>query len=123
MKPAFTLVLLLVFMAIALTLTSAAIVIILVNSAAASKYEQSQMAYSLAAGGAQNALIRLLRDPAYAGETLTIPPLGTTIILVTGTNPKTIASTARVGNFKRQIQVTANDADGKLTVTNWTEQF
>lgn len=123
MKSAQALVMLLVFMAVAITITSAAVVIVAINSQTATSAEQSFAAYQMAEGGAENALIRLLRDPAYTGETLTSPQGGTTIITVTGTNPKTIVATAAVGNFLRKIQVTATDDAGVLTVTGWAEQF
>lgn len=123
MKKGQALVMLLVFMVVAITITSAAVVIVVLNSQTASRAEQSLAAYQLAEGAVENALIRLLRDPAYTGETLTIPQGGTTIVTVTGTNPKTIVSSAAVGDFLRRIRVVANDNAGVLVVTAWTEQF
>lgn len=122
MKKGQALILLLVFMALAIILTSGAVVVILLNSQGASKFEQSLIAYNLAEGGAENAIIRLLRDPGYTGETLT-SATGQTTIVVTGVNPKTITSTAVAGNFLRKIAVVALDTSGILTVTSWTEVF
>lgn len=122
MKPGQTLVLLLVFMTIAITVTTAAVVMIIVSSRSASALEQSLAAYSVAESGAENALLRILRDPSYAGETLTIGT-GTATISVTGADTKTILSVGSGGDFLRQVQVTASYIGGILTVTSWQEVF
>ena len=122
MKSGQTLVLLLVFMTIAITVTTAAVVMIIVSSRSASALEQSQAAYSVAESGAENALLRILRDPSYAGETLTIGT-GTATISATGADTKTILSVGSVGDFLRQVQVTASYIGGILTVTSWQEIF
>ncbi len=122
MKNGQALVMLLVFMVVAITITSAAVVIILLNSQGATKLERSLVAYQLAEGAAENALIKLLRDPSYTGETLTTSD-GQATIVVSGVNPKVIVSSATVGEILRKIQVTASDSNGVLTVTNWVEVF
>ncbi|TSC88141.1 MAG: Uncharacterized protein G01um101416_164 [Microgenomates group bacterium Gr01-1014_16] len=122
MKPGQTLIFLLVFITMAITVTTAATLIIISNSQAASKLEQSLTAYAVAESGAENALLRLLRDPAYAGETLTIGG-GIATISATGSNPKVILSKGAYRNFLRQVQVTANYVSGILTVTSWQEVF
>lgn len=122
MKPGQTLVFLLVFMTMAITVTTAAVMVIISNSQAASKLEQSLMAYSAAEAGAENALLRVLRDPDYAGETLTIGE-GIATISATGANPKVILSRGSYNNFLRQVQVSASYVNGILTVTSWLEVF
>ena len=123
MKPGQTLVFLLVFMTIAITVTTAAVVLMIVNSQSANKFEQGLVAYDVAESGAENGLLRLLRDPAYAGETLPIGS-GTATITVTGSGPYTILSTGVSGNFLRQVQVMAGfDSQGRLAVTSWQELF
>ena len=122
MKKGQTLVLLLVFIAIAITITSAAVVMIINSTQASSSFEQSILAYQLAESGAENAILRLLRDPTYTQETLTIGD-GTATIEVTGSDPKTIQSTGRLGDFARTVVVTAQDMDGILTVVSWQEQY
>jgi len=54
-----TLVLLLVFMAMAITITTAAVMVTVVNSQMGSKWEQGEAALAVAESGAENALIRL----------------------------------------------------------------
>lgn len=114
------LVTLLFFMIIAITITSGAVIIILTNSLAATKFDQGNVSYYIAESGAENALIRLLRDPNFSGETLNIDT-GTAIISVTGTNPKIITSEGRIGDFSRKIEITADYTNNILTILNWRE--
>jgi len=115
-----TLVMLLIFMIIAITITSAATVVVLLNSSSTSKFEQATITYSIAESGAENAIIRLLRNPNYTGESLTVGD-GTAAVTVVGTNPKIITSIATLRNFQRTIQVTASYSNNILSVTSWKE--
>lgn len=121
-RPGQTLVLLLVFIAVAITITTAAVTIIIVNSQAATRLESSLVAYNVAESGAENALITLLRNRSYIGETLTIGD-GVATITVTGSNPKTILSSGTSGNYIRQVQVVAVFTQGVLSITSWQEVF
>jgi hypothetical protein len=114
---------LLFFMIIAITITSAAVVILLTNSVSAQKLEQGTVSYYTAESGAENALLRLLRDPNYTGETLTID--GTTVVATVTKSGSvyTITSSATFGNFKRTIQVVATYVGNILTATSWKEEF
>jgi hypothetical protein len=111
---------LLFYMIIAITITSAAVVVIFSNSLATSKLEIGSIAYSIAESGAENALIRLLKDQTYTGETLNLGD-GTAQITVTGSNPKVINSQGKLGNFNRTIEVTATFLNNILNVTSWKE--
>jgi hypothetical protein len=115
-----TLVTLLVFMVIAIAITSSAVVLTISNSLQASKVEQGTIALQIAESGAENALLRLLRNPGYTGETLTVG-IGTAIITVTGT-PVKIVSEGINGRFRRKIEVGVNTST-TLTVTSWKEIY
>src|SRR3990167_9830205 len=99
-----TIILLLAFVIIAIIVTSAAVISISVNIKASDKVYQGTTVYDLAESGAENAIIKLLRDNNYSGETLNLSQ-GTLQITVTGGNPKLIRSTAGSGNFVRTIEV------------------
>jgi hypothetical protein len=117
-----TLVILLIFMAMAITITSAAVVVIIVNSKMGSRWEMGETALAVAESGAENAMLRLLRDPTYAGETLTVGP-GSATIEVTGTDP-IITVSGTVGDFTRKVRVTTGySGSGALTVNTWTEDW
>lgn len=111
---------LLMFIIITIIITSAAVVIMVVNSESGSKTLLGDETYYVAESGAENALIRLLRDTSYTGEVLQVGQ-GTATINVTGTNPQTITSTAVMGNFRRIIQVTVSYTNNILSVTSWQE--
>lgn len=111
---------LLFFVLISLTITSAAIIIIITNSTSVSKFQEGTLAYYAAESGVENALLRLLRDPNYTGETLTIGT-GTAVVTVTGSNPKTVVSVGQNGNFKRIVQAQATYSNGYYTFSSWKE--
>ena len=98
------LILLLVCTTIGIIVSSAAVAISIINSQAASKFSQGQDALALAESGAENAIIRLLRDPNYFGETLNIGG-ATVTITVAGGAAKTIQSKSQDRDFKRTIQI------------------
>ncbi len=111
---------LLFFVLISLTITSGAIIIIITNSTSASRFQEGNLAYYAAESGVENALLRLLRDPNYVGETLAIGQ-GTAVITVTGTNPKIVESVGQNGNFKRKVQAQMTYGNGYYTFSNWKE--
>lgn len=116
------LVTLLFFMIIAITITSSAVVVIILNSQSASKVARTQEAFAAAESGAENALLRLLRDPNYSGEIMPVNT-STATITVSGTSPITITSVGKSGEFLRTIQAQAEYANNILTVNSWKEIF
>lgn len=112
---------LLVFMAIGLIVTSAAIILVLVNSTSASRFQLSNTALSTAESGAENAMMRMLKDPSYVGETLAIGEDGVATITVTGTNPKTINVVGQLLSESRTVEVVYALAGGVWSVTSWKE--
>jgi steroid 5-alpha reductase family enzyme len=115
-----TLVALLVFMATALIITTGAVAVTIANLQSASEYSRGEQALQVAESGADNALLRLTRDPSYTGETLTVGT-GTATITVSGSPSYTITSVGRVGDFRRTIQVTATRSNNVVTQTAWSE--
>jgi hypothetical protein len=122
MKKGQTLVVLLIFMTVAITITSMAVVLIINNTQASSRLEQGTMAYHIAESGMENALMRLLRNPGYTGETLTINS-GTATITVSGTSPLTVVAIGQWNNSVRKIQTNVTYTNGFMTVTAWHEVF
>lgn len=114
-----TLVALLFFVLVGLIITVAATIIMATNSITAQKLSQGEITRQLAESGVENALIQLLRDKNYTGETL-ISGNDTILVTVTGSITKTIDSTATSGDFVRRIEVQA-DYDGVLIPGTWRE--
>ena len=113
---------LLFFMIIAITITSAAIIMIFTNSLSASAAQQGDVSYAAAENGIENALLRLLRDPTYKGETLPSNG-GNATVQIVGNDPYTITSDGYVNSYKRTIQVVASYTTGQLTISSWKEIF
>lgn len=113
---------LLFFMVIAIMVTSAAIIILTNNSLTTSKNEQGTIAFYFAESGIENALLRLMRDPDYSGETLPIGE-GNAVVQVTQGNPIVILSTGINGNSIRKIQAQAAYSNYLLNVISWKEVY
>lgn len=120
LKSGQTLVAMLIFMIVAMSLTSVAVSMAVVNSKKSSAMELGAMAYDAAQNGAENAIIRLLRNPTYTGETLNTNG-ATVVITVVGSPTSTITSTGTVGSFSRTIEVVVNHAT-TLSVVSWKEK-
>ena len=116
------LIILLFFILVSIMVTSSAVILAFVNSQASSKVEVGGSAYNVAQSGAENAVLRLLRDPTYSSEPALVIGGGTAAISVsTAGSTKTIVSTGTVGNFIRKIQVVADYTNNKLTISSWKE--
>jgi|SRR5579885_1441814 len=114
---------LLFFVIIAVTITSAAVVIILVDSLSGTKLQESEIAYEIAESGIENAQLRLLRDPRYTGETVSVGNGTATIQVNTNGNVYTVISKGQIGNFIRQIQMSGTYTNNIFTVTSQQEIF
>lgn len=117
-----TLIVLLVFMIIAITVTTATIALTVNNSKATSKEEASMTALSVAEGGAENAVLRLLRDPDYSGETLTIGD-GTAKISILNGDPIVATVEGQYNDYIRKVQLTASYTNGFFRILSWKEIF
>ncbi len=112
-----TLVTLLVFIVVATAVTSTAVAVLINTTRSSSIIGQSITATQIADSGAENALLRLLRNPNYTGETLTVGN-GTATITVSGSNPKTINSIGKIGDFQKTVQVIVT-YNNTMSVTSW----
>lgn len=115
------LVTLLVFTAVAMIVISASVAMIIITSTGSYRFANRQQAHLLAESGVENALMQLLRNPSYSGETLTTTE-GTATISMSGTNPKIIRSSAVVGTVTTVLNVTVADTSGMLDITSWEEE-
>jgi len=117
-----TLVMLLIFIVIAVMITTASVAMIVTNLQASDKLYQGTTALDVAESGAETAMIKLLRDPNYAGETVAVGTGQATIIVASaGATTKTIISKGTIGNFTRKIQVVADYTNSILTASSWKE--
>lgn len=115
-----SLVILLVFITIIIVITSGAAIMMISNSQSTTQLSLGIEAGNVAESGVENATLRLLRNPDYSGETLTVGN-GTATINVSGTEEKTITVTGTVGEFKKTIRIIGNLSGNIFSVTSWSE--
>lgn len=108
---------LMMFVLVAMTVITSTITSVISNTRASSEGQQAVDAYYVAEAGAENALMRILRDPSYTGETL---PVGNNTALIT-VSGSTITSTGQVNNLTRKIQVVTSYNNNQMIVTSWQE--
>lgn len=109
-------------MSISIVITTAAVTMVMSNSIATSQLARGTSTFYAAEGGAENALIRLLRNPDYTGENDLPIGNGSADIAVTGTNPKTITSVGTENGFTRTVQVVVSyDTMNRQSITSWKE--
>ncbi len=100
------------------TLTTTAVALAISTTRDTTTMTLGERALTVAESGAENGVLRLLRDPSYTGEAnLPIGPGSATI----GVIGNTITSTGVVGNMVRTVQVTVGTVAGRLSVTGWQE--
>ena len=110
----------LIFTVVAIIVITLGIMLMVIQTGSSSKVASSQEAMFVAESAMENALIRLLRDPNYSGETLTFTN-GTATINVTGTSTKTVTVTSDVLSSNRTIEVILDEVDGVSSVSSWRE--
>lgn len=114
------LVVLLVFAVVAITVTTAATTIAIVNTQGTTELAGGEGVYFVAESGVENAVLRLLRDPTYSGETLSVGA-GSATITITGSGTITITSVGTLGNNKKTLQVVGTLSNNEFTQTSWKE--
>ena len=117
-----TLVALMVFVLAGMAITTAATFIIAANSLATSKIHQAIVARQAADSGAENALMRLIRDRNYTGETFNVGE-SEVIVTVSGEGVKKIVSKGKNSDFVKKVEVMAELANNVLRVISWKEIY
>ena len=113
-----TVVTLLFLMVISISIISAIVVVVYNTVVAGGNFEQGTIAYYAAEAGAENGLIRLLRYPAYTGETLSVDGATVTVQVLGG---DTIISVAEYGNSIRKVEVQTVYNNNTREVLSWRE--
>lgn len=109
--------------AISMILVSSLMMNSLISADSSLKLRQSSHAIINADSYIQDAIIKIIRDPNYVGESLTLPD-SRVIIEVTGDNPKNILvkSINFEGDILRRLSLQVNFSDnGAISIDNWTE--
>lgn len=80
-------------------------------------------AYYAAEAGVENALLQLLRNPEYTGETIQIQTDTTAQIQVSHASGYIVISKGISGSFTHIIQANVNYTDNVLSVSSWKEIY
>lgn len=83
--------------------------------------ELGSVAYQVAESGIENSMVRLMRDPSYAGGTYVIDDTSTAVVTVTINPDITIQSIGTAGSVSRKIVATAHYNNLMLVVDSWKE--
>lgn len=117
-----TLVMLLVFSAISMIVSTAAVMMTIINTKTTTKFQQSTNTVYIAESGVENAILQLLRNPSYSGETLIVEEGDATVSVIdVGNDQKQIISIGKNGDFLRKLQVIINYSGNILTIVSWKE--
>ncbi|MBI2621282.1 MAG: hypothetical protein HYW63_01380 [Candidatus Levybacteria bacterium] len=108
---------LLFFMTISMAIVTGIVIVVLNNALSTSSLEQGTVSYYSAESGIENALLRLIRDPNYTGESLQIDGATVGVQVSNGI----ITSTATFEKSIRKIQVDYVYNNSALTITSWKE--
>ncbi len=108
---------LLFFVIIGVTIISAEAIVLFTNILSASSTEQGINAYYVAESGAEEALLRLLRNPNYTGGTITVGSGNAVVQISNGT----ITSTGTYASNIKKIQVQTVNSNGIVSIVSWKE--
>ncbi len=114
-------IMLVIIVMVLVTVTTAAVAIAISTNRDTTTLTQGERALMIAESGAEEAILRLLRDPSYTGSATLSIGEGDATITVSGTSPKTITSRGEIDQFIRTVEVQATSAGGRLTVSSWRE--
>jgi hypothetical protein len=105
---------------VTIAITTAAAFIVTTNSLSSTTVSQGLATKQMAETGAEKALLQLLRNPNYKGETFSLDT-GTVTASVSGTTTLTISSTAVNGNYVKRVEVKATYSNNVLTPISWKD--
>jgi hypothetical protein len=115
------LVVLLFYMVIAITITTAAVALSVSNSMTTMQEDLGNHVLEVAESGAENAMLRLLRNSNFTNETISVGD-GVAAATVSGTTTKTIISKGTIGTTSRLVQVTLTFHNGIMSIASWKQQ-
>lgn len=112
---------LIVFVAIGLLITTSATVLLADQMLLGEKDARSASLIYTAESGAENAILRLLRDPSYTGEQLLTSDGLIIDIAVQSGPPIVVTSRVEASNLTRSVQVELTRLNGVLEVQSWQQ--
>lgn len=111
---------LLIITVVGIVVSTALVGMVAVSALGTYRFQAGSSVIAAAEGGLENAILRLLRDSSYTGETTTISGVPVTIE-VSGTDPLVAVATARSGQFYRAMAAELTIVNGLVSVSDWYE--
>lgn len=109
---------LLIFIIVGTMITTASVMLMIDNTVISTEQIAASEVHGMAESGVENAILRLLRDPSYTGETLIVGE-GQVVVSVAGSNPIVVTSEATLGSSSRTIVANLERNSGILTIDSW----
>lgn len=106
---------------IGILITTGAVSALMSAFTATSEHEVGNLAYGAAESGVENAVLRLMRDPAYTGETLIVSPGRTATVSVNTASGIVITSVGVAGSISRKIVVSGQYNNLIFAINSWNE--
>lgn len=114
------LVVVLVLMVVGMTIISMSLALVISTSQSLGGAMTTDRVRAAAEGGVENAILNVLRNPEYAGETLVIDGLDVTSTVTPGAQT-IIAVTADHGAYTQSYEVVLERISGVLSVASWQQ--
>ncbi len=122
-KQGIALIALLFFVLIAMIYISAAVVIMAVNSQATTTTQEGLSASRIAEGALEDTLLRLLRDPDYAGGTFNLDGGNVTVSIVGDGLKDVTVSVIKDERYYRKFVAQVQFMETEMTIISWKEAF
>lgn len=118
-----TLIVLLVFIMVATIVISAATVLSIIQARSVGRFTSSEIAYTVAESGIEEAILRLIRNPNYttSESILNVGGNNATFTITSNGSSKVIKSRGEVGSVQRIIQVDLTLNNGQIILNSWKE--
>lgn len=110
-----------VFMAFGLSVIALSSILTIINIQTTAKTGISAQALSYAEAGAEDAVLCLIRDPAYSGGTSALDSATVSVTVSGDPVNKTITSTATYNGFTKKIVAQVSLANNRLTLVSWKQ--
>lgn len=108
-------------MVIGMLVTTGAAYALIGNTQATTTYELGSLARTAAESGLENAMLRLIRNPSYTGETLVIDANTRAIITVSTASGIVVTSTGSAGSAERHMEAQIHYNGDILSIDSWKE--
>lgn len=108
-------------MMIGILVTTGAVYALISNTQSSTLYESGTQSYAAAENGIENALLRLIRNPAYPGETFVMDGDQSAVVTVSTSSGIIITSSGTYGNTLKQVEAKVHYNGGTLIIDSWID--